>query len=194
MLADAFSQFGHVTEATIIMDKDNLVENLLGDFEFEVQVPYLLYRNASQEVNGIWFYNARECEEVANLFSRRTKQPGELVMKPSISCLRISTGIMTWAMKKDQIDDAGKFQVKIRKREKKIQWRFKAIDILLAGDLLLTVGQTNSCYKHVYGRTLDIPCKLALLVGTVHAEQEAISMDPKEKWNSPKTGTSSRIC
>ncbi|KAH9659756.1 mRNA-decapping enzyme-like protein [Citrus sinensis] len=49
---------------------DNLVENLLGDFEFEVQVPYLLYRNASQEVNGIWFYNARECEEVANLFSR----------------------------------------------------------------------------------------------------------------------------
>ncbi|GAY65269.1 hypothetical protein CUMW_239850 [Citrus unshiu] len=48
---------------------DNLVENLLGDFEFEVQVQYLLYRNASQEVNGIWFYNARECEEVANLFS-----------------------------------------------------------------------------------------------------------------------------
>ena len=46
------------------------MENLLGDFEYEVQVPYLLYRNASQEVNGIWFYNARECEEVANLFSR----------------------------------------------------------------------------------------------------------------------------
>ncbi|KAL0369511.1 UNVERIFIED_CONTAM: decapping enzyme-like protein [Sesamum angustifolium] len=56
----------------IVMNRrntDNLVENLLGDFEYEVQVPYLLYRNASQEVNGIWFYNARECEEVANLFS-----------------------------------------------------------------------------------------------------------------------------
>ncbi|XP_020970496.1 mRNA-decapping enzyme-like protein isoform X2 [Arachis ipaensis] len=25
---------------------ENLVENLLGDFEYEVQVPYLLYRNA----------------------------------------------------------------------------------------------------------------------------------------------------
>lgn len=49
---------------------DNLVENLLGDFEYDVQVPYLLYRNAAQEVNGIWFYNSRECEEVANLFSR----------------------------------------------------------------------------------------------------------------------------
>ncbi|KAB5541790.1 hypothetical protein DKX38_014764 [Salix brachista] len=56
----------------IVMNRrntDNLVENLLGDFEYEVQVPYLLYRNAAQEVNGIWFYNARECEEVANLFS-----------------------------------------------------------------------------------------------------------------------------
>ncbi|XP_062005110.1 mRNA-decapping enzyme-like protein [Rosa rugosa] len=57
----------------IVMNRrntDNLVENLLGDFEYEVQVPYLLYRNAAQEVNGIWFYNSRECEEVANLFTR----------------------------------------------------------------------------------------------------------------------------
>ncbi|CAH2038580.1 unnamed protein product [Thlaspi arvense] len=49
-------------------DLDNLVEDLLGDFEYEVQGPYLLYRNAAQEVNGIWFYNKRECEEVARLF------------------------------------------------------------------------------------------------------------------------------
>uniref|UniRef100_A0A2P2LYT1 Uncharacterized protein mRNA-decapping enzyme-like protein n=1 Tax=Rhizophora mucronata TaxID=61149 RepID=A0A2P2LYT1_RHIMU len=57
----------------IVMNRrntENLVENLLGDFEYEVQTPYLLYRNAAQEVNGIWFYNLRECEEVANLFSR----------------------------------------------------------------------------------------------------------------------------
>ncbi|KAI3706538.1 hypothetical protein L6452_24345 [Arctium lappa] len=57
----------------IVMNRrntENLVENLLGDFEFELQVPYLLYRNAVQEVNGIWFYNSRECEDVANLFTR----------------------------------------------------------------------------------------------------------------------------
>ncbi|XP_004228459.1 mRNA-decapping enzyme-like protein [Solanum lycopersicum] len=57
----------------IVMNRrntDNLVEDLLGDFEFELQLPYLLYRNSSQEVNGIWFYNSRECEEVANLFNR----------------------------------------------------------------------------------------------------------------------------
>ncbi|XWS52821.1 hypothetical protein CRYUN_Cryun11dG0105100 [Craigia yunnanensis] len=57
----------------IVMNRrntDNLVENLLGDFEYEVQDKYLLYRNVSQEINGIWFYDARELEEVANLFSR----------------------------------------------------------------------------------------------------------------------------
>ncbi|XP_071735540.1 mRNA-decapping enzyme-like protein [Rutidosis leptorrhynchoides] len=57
----------------IVMNRrntENLVENLLGDFEFELQVPYLLYRNPVQEVNGIWFYNSHECEDVANLFTR----------------------------------------------------------------------------------------------------------------------------
>uniref|UniRef100_A0A166ESL7 WH1 domain-containing protein n=1 Tax=Daucus carota subsp. sativus TaxID=79200 RepID=A0A166ESL7_DAUCS len=57
----------------IVMNRrntENLVENLFRDFEFEVQVPYLLYRNEAQEVNGIWFYNSHECEDVANLFTR----------------------------------------------------------------------------------------------------------------------------
>ncbi|KAJ3671370.1 hypothetical protein LUZ60_007449 [Juncus effusus] len=57
----------------IVMNRrntENLVEDLLGDFEYEVQPPYLLYRNATQEVNGIWFYNQTDCEAVANLFGR----------------------------------------------------------------------------------------------------------------------------
>ena len=49
---------------------DNLVEDLLGDFEYQLQVPYIMYRNSAQEVIGIWFYNSQECQEVANLFSR----------------------------------------------------------------------------------------------------------------------------
>ncbi|GMI79695.1 decapping 1 [Hibiscus trionum] len=69
----------------IVMNRrntDNLVENLLGDFEYEVQGPYLLYRNAAQEVNGIWFYNPRECEEVANLFSRILNAYSKVPTKP----------------------------------------------------------------------------------------------------------------
>ncbi|KAB1222484.1 mRNA-decapping enzyme-like protein [Morella rubra] len=72
----------------IVMNRrntDNLVENLLGDFEYEVQVPYLLYRNASQEVNGIWFYNPRECEDVANLFTRILNAYSKVPSKSKVS-------------------------------------------------------------------------------------------------------------
>nr|GMC75233.1 mRNA-decapping enzyme-like protein [Ipomoea batatas] len=64
---------------------ENLVEDLLGDFEFEIQVPYLLYRNAAQEVNGIWFYNSRECQEVGNLFSRILSAYSKVSPKPKLS-------------------------------------------------------------------------------------------------------------
>ncbi|CAA3021262.1 mRNA-decapping enzyme [Olea europaea subsp. europaea] len=66
-------------------NEENLVENLLQNFEFEVQLPYLLYRNAAQEVNGIWFYNSRECEEVANLFTRILSSYSKVPPKPRAS-------------------------------------------------------------------------------------------------------------
>ncbi|KAK9122835.1 hypothetical protein Sjap_012437 [Stephania japonica] len=72
----------------IVMNRrntDNLVENILGDFEYEVQVPYLLYRNAAQEVNGIWFYNPRECEEVGNLFTRILNAYSKVPPNPKVS-------------------------------------------------------------------------------------------------------------
>lgn len=72
----------------IVMNRrntENLVENLLGDFEYEIQKPYLLYRNASQAVNGIWFYNQKECEEVADLFSRILNAYSKAPSKPKVS-------------------------------------------------------------------------------------------------------------
>ncbi|XP_062209063.1 mRNA-decapping enzyme-like protein [Phragmites australis] len=52
------------------LNTENLVEDLLTDFEYQVQVSYVMYRNAAEEIIGIWFYNPQECEEVAHLFSR----------------------------------------------------------------------------------------------------------------------------
>ncbi|KAL1558244.1 ubiquitinyl hydrolase 1 [Salvia divinorum] len=49
---------------------ENLVESLWGDFVYEVHGPYVLYRNHCKEVNGIWFYDTKECEEIAKLFNR----------------------------------------------------------------------------------------------------------------------------
>eukprot|EP01018_Ginkgo_biloba_P028780 Gb_03838 [translate_table: standard] len=71
----------------IVMNRrstENLVEDLLSDFEYEIQLPYLLYRNANQEVNGIWFYNPRECEEVAKLFSRILHAFSKVPSKPKV--------------------------------------------------------------------------------------------------------------
>ncbi|ONM52672.1 mRNA-decapping enzyme-like protein [Zea mays] len=63
---------------------DNLVEDLLGDFEYQLQAPYIMYRNAAQEVIGIWFYNSQECQEVANLFSRILNAFSKVPPKPKI--------------------------------------------------------------------------------------------------------------
>lgn len=46
------------------------MEDLLGDFEYEVQVPYLFYKNAAEEINGIWFYDPDDCHAASNLFRR----------------------------------------------------------------------------------------------------------------------------
>ncbi|KAL5198873.1 hypothetical protein ABZP36_002385 [Zizania latifolia] len=67
---------------------DNLVEDLLGDFEYQLQVPYIMYRNAAQEVIGIWFYNPQECEEVANLFSRILNAFSKVPVKPKIPSIK----------------------------------------------------------------------------------------------------------
>ncbi|KAJ4766720.1 mRNA-decapping enzyme-like protein [Rhynchospora pubera] len=72
----------------IVMNRrntENLVEDLLGDFEYEVQPPYLLYRNATQEVNGIWFYNQADCEAVANLFGRILNAYSKVPPKAKVS-------------------------------------------------------------------------------------------------------------
>tara|TARA_B110000977_G_scaffold16922_2_gene20709 strand:+ start:31965 stop:32792 length:828 start_codon:yes stop_codon:yes gene_type:complete len=53
------------------LSTENTVEDLLGEFEFELSPPYLLYRS-STEVNGIWFYKQEECDEMSALFNKIT--------------------------------------------------------------------------------------------------------------------------
>ncbi|XP_006663834.1 mRNA-decapping enzyme-like protein [Oryza brachyantha] len=71
----------------IVMNRrntDNLVEDLLSDFEYELQPPYLLYRNAAQEVNGIWFYNQQDCDAVAGVFGRILNAYAKVPPKPKV--------------------------------------------------------------------------------------------------------------
>jgi hypothetical protein len=48
------------------MHTDNLVQDILGGFQFELSKPYLFYRNKGR-VNGIWFFEPEECEAIAQL-------------------------------------------------------------------------------------------------------------------------------
>ncbi|KAJ3681549.1 hypothetical protein LUZ60_016038 [Juncus effusus] len=57
----------------IVMNRrntDNLVEDLLGKLEFEMEMPYLMYKNNDKDVNGIWFYQPHCCQAVFDLFNR----------------------------------------------------------------------------------------------------------------------------
>ena len=60
---------------------ENCVEDLLGEFEFELSPPYLLYRSQN-EVNGIWFYRQPECDEITALFNRITSAYGKTPTRP----------------------------------------------------------------------------------------------------------------
>ena len=49
------------------LSSENLVENINEDFQMELTEQFLLYRNALQEINGIWFYSATERAAMAEL-------------------------------------------------------------------------------------------------------------------------------
>ncbi|KAG6417698.1 hypothetical protein SASPL_119890 [Salvia splendens] len=68
---------------------ENLVESLWGNFEYEVHGPYVLYRNHCKEVNGIWFYDTKECEEISNLFGRILNEYYEEPTKLKVSSREI---------------------------------------------------------------------------------------------------------
>jgi len=43
---------------------ENLVEDVLTDFDFEMHVPYVMYRNAADEIIGIWFLTLRNVKKL----------------------------------------------------------------------------------------------------------------------------------
>lgn len=83
---------------------DNLVENILGErcasiasgrppcvrprrgggrlttsaslsFAYELSKPYIMYRNDSNVIHGIWFFEEPECDVVSNLLTRYARRP-----------------------------------------------------------------------------------------------------------------------
>ncbi|XP_075704879.1 mRNA-decapping enzyme 1B isoform X2 [Rhinoderma darwinii] len=56
------------------LSMENRTEPITKDLEFQLQDPFLLYRNARFLIYGIWFYNKEECQRVAEVMTNLTQQ------------------------------------------------------------------------------------------------------------------------
>ncbi|XP_041709578.2 LOW QUALITY PROTEIN: mRNA-decapping enzyme 1B [Coregonus clupeaformis] len=56
------------------LNMENLTEPITKDLDFQLQDPFLLYRNARLAIYGIWFYDKADCQRIAELMKNLTKQ------------------------------------------------------------------------------------------------------------------------
>ncbi|KAL4640764.1 mRNA-decapping enzyme 1B isoform X1 [Arapaima gigas] len=55
------------------LSMENLTEPITKDLDFQLQDPFLLYRNARLSIYGIWFYDKEDCQRIAELMKNLTK-------------------------------------------------------------------------------------------------------------------------
>uniref|UniRef100_A0A3Q3IP81 5'-(N(7)-methylguanosine 5'-triphospho)-[mRNA] hydrolase n=1 Tax=Monopterus albus TaxID=43700 RepID=A0A3Q3IP81_MONAL len=65
------------------LSTENLVEPINKDLEFQLQDPFLLYRNGSLGIYSIWFYEKRDCQRIAQLMVKIVKQEADLAQRES---------------------------------------------------------------------------------------------------------------
>ncbi|KAK9879969.1 hypothetical protein WA026_008480 [Henosepilachna vigintioctopunctata] len=65
-----YSRNGEPFHSIMVMNRlntNNLIEPIIKDFDYQLQVPFLLYRNSVNKIFGIWFYNKDECIKITYL-------------------------------------------------------------------------------------------------------------------------------
>ncbi|VEN58807.1 unnamed protein product [Callosobruchus maculatus] len=65
-----YSRNGEPYHSMMVMNRlntDNLIEPIVKDFDYQMQVPFLLYRNSKSKIFGIWFFNREECIRITFL-------------------------------------------------------------------------------------------------------------------------------
>ncbi|XP_028438795.1 mRNA-decapping enzyme 1A [Perca flavescens] len=65
------------------LSTENLVEPINKDLEFQLQDPFLLYRNGNLGIYSIWFYDKRDCQRIAQLMAKIMKQEAEHAQRKS---------------------------------------------------------------------------------------------------------------
>ncbi|KAK7884380.1 hypothetical protein WMY93_027503 [Mugilogobius chulae] len=58
------------------LSTENLVEPINKDLEFQLQDPFLLYRNGNLGIYSIWFYEKKDCHRIAQLMVKFSQDNG----------------------------------------------------------------------------------------------------------------------
>ncbi|XP_069795830.1 mRNA-decapping enzyme 1A isoform X3 [Narcine bancroftii] len=64
------------------LNMKNLVEPINKDLEFQLQDPFLLYRNSNLSVYSIWFYVKNDCQRIAELMSKVVQMEAQRIQEP----------------------------------------------------------------------------------------------------------------
>ncbi|KAI4803358.1 hypothetical protein KUCAC02_006909, partial [Chaenocephalus aceratus] len=56
------------------LSMENLTEPITKDLDFQLQHPFLLYRNARLVIHGIWFYDKEDCQRIAQRMKMRKRR------------------------------------------------------------------------------------------------------------------------
>ncbi|KAK9976024.1 hypothetical protein ABG768_021249 [Culter alburnus] len=69
------------------LSMDNLTEPITKDLDFQLQHPFLLYRNARLSIYGIWFYDKEDCQRIAELMKNLVGQEQQLQQQIATGCV-----------------------------------------------------------------------------------------------------------
>lgn len=65
-----YSRNGEPFHSIMVMNRlnrDNLIEPIVKELDYQMQIPFLLYRNSKNRIFGIWFFNREECIRITFL-------------------------------------------------------------------------------------------------------------------------------
>ncbi|KAF7647398.1 hypothetical protein LDENG_00172980 [Lucifuga dentata] len=65
------------------LSTENLVEPINKDLEFQLQDPFLLYRNGNLGIYSIWFYDKKDCQRIAQLMVKIVKEEADHARRDS---------------------------------------------------------------------------------------------------------------
>lgn len=120
-----YSRNGEPFHSILIMNRlntNNLVEPVIQGLDLQLQEPFLLYRNASCRIFGVWFYDKEECIRIASVLIKLVKEsemskkfPEKVALKNKCSASGANVDIFTMLSKAQEDYNSNKNQANIRR-------------------------------------------------------------------------------